>query len=347
MPKLQSVPAGDGATAEPADLDTAKRKAPKNKAPAPTLLGKAKPLTDADDYLRGLWCGEQGTGKTTDVLSMANLGRIVLVNAEGGAKRKALARMGVNVDNIDVLPDDPADLTYDFLQDLAWELKADAALGSKRRYVGAVWDSVTDIHVRLLRNVVKYQFTRATDRGDSRITNAAPGDMINEYFTDLSDYGVMTAQLVEILKLWHDAPMHFAVTSLLRRDKDSNGKIVYRPAVTPALQLELLGLMDVVAVTDVVEMDDGGDDIYRGLFKPLGLFRGKDRYKVLPRRLIDPMFDRVWAYVQEEMDADADPVMIATAERVAKKAPKDAEAAAGADEGSEGDEGDEMGDEEA
>lgn len=337
MPKLAEKPTSE-ATPNGADLDTAKKKAPTAKAPAPKLLAKARPLADVDDWLRGLWCGDQGTGKTTDVLSMANLGKVVMVNAEGGAKKKALARMGVNVDNIVTLPDDPAELTHEYLRDLGWELKSDAAKGDGREYVGAVWDSITDIHLRILRNVVGYQFDRATGRGESRISTASPGDMINEFFTDLSDYGVMTSQIVELLKLWHDAPMHFGVTSLLRRDKDDDGKVAYRPAVTPALQGELLGIMDVVIVTDVVEMDDGGDDLFRGLTRPLGKYRGKDRYKILPRRLIDPTFDRVWAYVQEEMDPDTDPVMEAAQARVAvKTATKATKAVEGADDASKGD----------
>lgn len=312
-------------------VKAAAKKAPAKKAATPKLLAKAKPLTELHDQLNGLWCGDQGTGKTTDVLSMANLGRVLLVNAEGGAKHRALRRRGINVDNIVVLPEDPADLSFEYLRDLAWEIKADLA-SDPTSWTGGVWDSISDIHRRLLKNVSAYLFERATNRGESRVSTASPGDAINESFTDRSDYGVMTNQMVELLKLWHDIPMHFAVTALLRRDKDDDGKVAYRPAVTPALSNELMGLMDIVCVTQVAEMDDDGDDEYRGLFRPSGKYRGKDRESVLPKWLIDPTFDRCWDYVTEKLTVEDDPVMqTAKARRAAIKGAKIEQEVAGTD----------------
>jgi hypothetical protein len=196
--------------------------------------------------------------------------------------------------------------------------------------------------MRLVRNVVQYQFARATDRGESRISKADPGDMLNEHFIDLSDYGVMTSQMVELIKLWHDIPMHFAVTALLRRDKDDDGKVLYRPAVTPALRNELQGVMDVVCITTVDEMADGGADEYRGLFAPAGKYRGKDREGVLPKRLIDPTFERVWDYVTEKTDVEQDQVMQeARGRRKATEARKIEEAVRGPAEDEEPEEGQE------
>jgi hypothetical protein len=311
MPKLPTkTPAApaDEKLNEQSPLEEVRKAAPKKAAASPRLLAKARTLSDVPDQLNGLWTGDNGTGKTTAALTMANLGKTLLVNAEGGAKPRALRRRGINTDNIVVLPEDPAELSFAYLKDLAWEIKSDLAK-DPTSWVGAVWDSITDIHMRLVRNVVQYQFTRATDRGESRISTASPGDMLNEHFIDLSDYGVMTSQMVELIKLWHDIPFHFAVTALLRRDKDDDGKVLYRPAVTPALRNELQGVMDVVCVTTVDEMPDGGADEYRGLFAPAGKYRGKDREGVLPKRLIDPTFERVWDYVTEKLTVDDDPVM--------------------------------------
>jgi hypothetical protein len=275
---------------------------------AGSLLSQAYQLSDDTEYVNGVWTGDQGTGKTTDIATLANLGRTIVINAEGGFKKRPLERLGVNTANLEFLPRDPAELSYDYLDTLYWELKAQLEKDPKS-IAGVLWDSITDIHVKILRNVVDYQLQRAARQQVSRIKDAAPGDMINEFFTDLSDYGIMTGQLRLELRRYRDLPCHFLVTALQRRDIDDDGKVKYRPAVTPALAKDLEQFFDIVCNTSVVEMADGGEDEYRGLFRPVGKYVGKDRFGATPKRLIDPTFERVLQYIQDEIDIDSDPVM--------------------------------------
>lgn len=276
------------------------------KAPKPSLLSQATPLDEKEEFVNALWVGDSGTGKTTAVAHMANLGPTIFINAEGGLKRGPLKRMGVDVTNIQVLPADANELSYSYLEDLYWELAARLA-EDPDAIAGIVWDSITEIHQKVLRNVVDYQLKRAESRGESRIKNAVAGDMLNEFFTDMGDYGVMTEQMRLLLRRYRDLPCHFAVTALERRDTDDDGRVVYRAAVTPALAKDLHGYMDITAVTSVMEVDDGGDDDeYVALTRPIGKYRGKDRFKVLPKRMVNPTFDRVVRYVAGSLDEDND-----------------------------------------
>jgi len=68
------------------------------------------------------------------------------------------------------------------------------------------------------------------------------------------------------------------------------------------------GWFDLVAHTTLEEV--GPHEQYRGLFKPLGKYRGKDREGIMPRQLVNPSFDRVIAYAEETLAAKSDPVML-------------------------------------
>lgn len=316
----------DAETPEPAKPAAAVKKSGKTE-PKPSILSTASRLDEQYEYVNGLWMGDQGTGKTTDVLRLANLGPTIVISAEGGVKKGALRRMGVDVSNIQVLPAKPEDLTFQYLEDLYWELAA--KFSEDPDYVsGVVWDSITEIHKVLLRNVVNYQIERAVRRGESRIKGAAPGDMLNQAFTDLSDYGIMTDQVRTLLRRYRDLPCHFAVTALQRRDVDDDGRVVYGPAVTPAVSNDLVGMVDVVIVKSIKEFADDGEDEYRGLTRPVGKFRGKDRFKVLPKYLVDPFADRVVAYINETTNVDDDEVMQAASARRAAIASRTNDAAA-------------------
>ena len=154
--------------------------------------------------------------------------------------------------------------------------------------------------------------------------------MINEAFTDLSDYGIMTDQLRDLLRKFRDLPCHFGVSALERRDVDEqDSKVKYRPAVTPAVMNDLVGMVDIIGVTSTKEFDDGGEDEFQGLFRLAGKYEGKDRFKAIPKHLVDPMFHRLVAYVNDDLTAETDQIMIdAVARRDALRAEKRGEAEA-------------------
>jgi hypothetical protein len=265
------------------------------------LLGSAVSLEDATDYLSVLWYGKQGTGKTSHLASMVNVceGLVYIVNAEAGLKRKPLERLGIDTSRIRVLPDLATGqrLTFEFLEGLFWQAK-DALEKNPGSIGGFGFDSVTEIHQVLLNNIVAEEVAKAERVGKDR----------DRFFKTQDNYGVMAAQFTEILRKFRDLPCHFAATALERRDVDQQtGKVVYRPAVTPALQTPMGGIPDLIGHTTVEEIE--GVDQYIGMFRPSGVYDGKDRYGILPRHLVDPTFARVHGYAAEDLSIDEDPVM--------------------------------------
>lgn len=265
----------------------------------------AQPLSDTREPINILFYGDGGTGKTTDLAAMANLGKILIVNAESGVKASALRRNGIDVSNIEVFPGPGEEITFDALEG-EWKRVREELNEDPEAYVGVAWDSVTEIYKALLDNEVAKAIKRAERKGVER----------EPFFIAREDYGVMTEQVRSLVRKYRDLPCHFGVSALARREQDDDGSVTYQPAVTPALQNDLVGWMDIVCVTSVALVD--GEDEFRGLFRPHSKFRGKDRLKIMPKWLVNPTFDRVAAYVEEELDSDSDPVMEAARERAAR-----------------------------
>lgn len=253
-------------------------------------------LVDVDDPLNILYYGDGGTGKTTHLCHMADRGKVVVVNAESGVKRRALERCGVDVANIEIWPAQGEKITYAGLE-AEWLRIREALNKDATAYVGHVWDSITEIYKILLDDIIDENAASVARSGKARDPR--------------QDYGVMTDQVRKLVRKCRDLPCHFGASALTRRDVDDDGAVVYRPAITPALQTDLYGWFDLVCYTTLVVVEEDGEEAeqYRGLFKPAGKFRGKDRFKIMPKALVDPTFDRVLSYVEEELDADNDPIM--------------------------------------
>lgn len=338
--KLSSVPDADGPTrpseaAMAASDPPAKKAAPAKKAvakkaaapaprPAPepaapsSLLGGAQPLIDTEDFLNVLYYGIEGTWKTSHACSMAKLSDAptYVINAEGGLKQGPLRRLGIPVEKIQVLPNKAAgqELTFDLLEGLFWEAKAqlEKEPGSIN---GFVWDSITEIHKKLLENITGEKVELAASLGQER----------DRWFIDRSDWGTMSDQVRMLLRRFRDLPCHFVCTALERRDVDDDGNVKYVPAITPALQTDLLGFVDIVCHTTVEEV--GKEDLGVGSFRPIGKYRGKDRFQIVPRRLAVPSFERVFGYVNESLTPGTDEVQAAV--RAARRKAAASEQAAG------------------
>lgn len=307
------------ATTEKAAPEPAKPKTTQPKL-EPAVEIPDLPLADIREHLNILYVGDWGSGKTTDLATMANLGRVLFISAESGLEVRALRKHGINIDNIMVRPNIEAGeaLTYELLDRMFWRLKSDLE-DDPESWAGVVWDSATDIHLKLLGRVRDYQLERAERAGRARMKDEEPGGMLDQFFTDLSDYGVMTEQMRLLLRRYRDLPCHFGVSTLAKKTKNDEGKLVLDPAITPALANDIGGYVKVVCYTALDEV--GGEIEYQGWFRELRRFRGKDRTGTLPKALVDPTFERVWAYYQEEITVETDPVMQEAAERRAKNPP--------------------------
>jgi len=232
------------------------------------LTATRSTLGDERDFLKILYHGEPGSGKTTAAAHMAKLGRVVWVLGEAGLKRGPIERLGVPAENIEL----HREITYAALEELCAEVRA-ALHRDPGAYVGVVFDSLTEVQGKLLE---------AKARG---LTYSQ------------AEYGVNTNELTLLLRHFCDLPCHVAFITHPKRDEDSDGEVVYRPAMTPKVSGILLGQVDVTCVCLALARAGEEEPDYLGLFRPAGKYRGKDRLGVLPPRLINPTFDRVLAYV--------------------------------------------------
>lgn len=274
-------------------------------------LGAQLPLAGLDDdteYVALCLYGREGSTKTTSALTAANHGPVLLINAEAGAKPSALKRRGIDTSNIRIWPNTKKgeDLTFEGLEQLFFATKA-KLLAEPGSVYCIVWDSLTEIAYRLLTKQREYGREKALRNNKER----------ERFFTDISDYGVMSSQISELIRKFRDLPCHFVICALERRDVDSDtGKVRYGPAVNPALSTEIPGFVDLMVHCEMAEMDDAPDGVeVRGYSRAHGAFRAKDRFGVLPRVIPDPTFTRIHAYVTSELDSESDELLAAVKAR--------------------------------
>jgi hypothetical protein len=303
------------------------QKARKAARPRPAKEAQAKEATDdwfvslgaTEEKLNVLWYGREGTGKTTNAASLANLGRTLLVNAEAGLHKGPLAKRGINTDNLMLYPKPGQPLTFEGLEELHYRLANDLA-DDPNSWAGCGFDSLTEIHKALLEGITKTAREKAARKGQER----------DRWFVDRADWGVMSEQMRVLLRRFRDLPCHFAATALERRDVDeTTGKVQYGPALTPALQTDVLGYVTLVLYVKSEELggDEDGETEFRALTKASGRYRAKDRLDILPRVLVNPRFDKIVQYANGSMDESDDPDQIRRAERLAQEAAAALEAA--------------------
>jgi hypothetical protein len=281
-------------------------------------------VQDQREHLNTLYYGDGGTGKTTDLAFLANLGRTLYIDAESGIKRSPLERLGVNVSNLELLKVDEG-LNFDVLEEAFWSIKRDLD-NDPESWAGVVWDSGTEIYHALIDALVGRRVDKA-ERLQKQGRNVAEV-MTNRFFVDRDDYGVMSEQVRFLLRRFRDLPCHFGIAFLERRDQDSSdGKVRIGPAITPGLQSDVIGWHDIVCRTSY----DGRH--YLGATRPEGVRQGKDRYGLLPESMVDPTIERMAGYIAGTISEDKDPLQIELRKEAAKKSKEpddgqDADAAA-------------------
>jgi len=227
-------------------------------------------LSDEREFVNILYYGEPGVGKTTALAHMAKLGRVVYIDAEAGLKPGPLKRLGVPIENIEP----HREVSYKALDALYHELVGELA-ADPDAIAGVVLDSISEIQRKILEQDAK-----------------------NPIELSQRDYGVNTQELRLLIRHFRDLPCHVGFTSHVRRDQDDDGEVRYGPSLTPAVQGDLLGYVDLVCYLRTARRDDGDEPDYVGVFRPIGKHKAKDRFGILPPKLIDPSFDRVAAYVE-------------------------------------------------
>ena len=259
--------------------------------------GPAKTVDSSDDwfssletdteYTKALFYGKEGTGKTTAAAKAANMGRVLVVNAEGGLKKTALRNQGVAVENIAVWPrpDSGETVTAAGLVELHQRLLRDLT-DDPASWYAVIIDSITEV-----ANVVREQAT------DKRVAKARVE--LDPDFVDRDDYGVMTNQLRKAIRRFRDLPCHVVLIGLEKDDEDLKQ---FRPALSPALNTDVLGYVDLIG------RFGSPDGTYRARFRGTERIRAKDRFGVLPDSLAEPGFDRIQMWLTGDLTTENDPL---------------------------------------
>jgi len=268
-------------------------------------------LDDSDDYLRVLLYGPEGTRKTTGACLMTRLtrpGKVLVVNAEGGLKKQALRKHGVDTSRIAVWPNIQSgeQVTFAGLERLFYRLSSDLT-DDPFSWLGVIWDSATDIHQGMLDQVVAADIAKQTAILEKNV-GRRPGNIVlrDAFERDGDDYTRMSNQFRMLLRKYRYLPCHMVVTALERIDGEGR-KAVSGPGVTPAIGKDLRGYMDMVLSLQVAQLPGG----FVGFAETVPTLnrRAKDRFDVLPAELPNPTFDRLLSYITGELTVDNDPDM--------------------------------------
>lgn len=285
---------------------------PKATKPVQTT-GARRALSQVDEQVNVCYYGEPGSAKTTSLAAGSRRGPQLFINAESGLKSRPLRQLGMDLDQISVFPDTSTGetISFDELEALAWELKAELQ-DDPAAYWSVAMDSVTEVQKLLLTDIL----------GDAREKAEAKGKDRGRFDTYQEDWGTNTEQMRELLHLFRDLPCHFAIAALPRRDVDDDGSVKYGPGVTPALQNDIFAFFDILCYTEELEIEGRDEPVYIGRFRKTGTKRAKDRFKALPRVMINPWLDRVVDYVNDDLTEDDDEIQQAGLTLLREGAPK-------------------------
>lgn len=267
-------------------------------------------LDETEDKLNVLYYGREGSGKTSHALDMAHLGRVLVINVEGGLKKQALRKRGIPTDRVMVWPAPGERVTFEAFLELHERVRSDLDRDPDS-WAGVVIDSGTELATIFRENATQTRRDDLDRRGVSYDPN----------FIDRSDYGVQTDQAQRILRKFRDLPCHFVVTALERVDDETG---VAGPAMNPALAQAVLGYVDFVlfakATMSNAESSEEIETEFRAATRPGSKWRAKDRFDVTPRVLAEPTFTRLLGYVEGDLTEDVDVLQEEFSERQAKRA---------------------------
>lgn len=272
-------------------------------------------LQDSAEPLNLLWSGDHGTGKTTDLCSMAHYGRIWIANVEQGVKARALRKHGIPIENIEIWPGEGETFSWEGIEAEWVRIREDLDKDPKS-WAGVGVDSVTELQQKFAGLVGAAAVKKAAGRGVDR----------NPSVMDQDNWREANWYVTELMRRFRDLPCHFGLTALPRREQDPDGRVSYVPSVSPSIQTPLTGLVDIICWTDTVDFEDEEEEEFQGRFKRRGTTRGKDRFRAMPKAIVDPTFDRILQYIDGDLDVNSDMVMLAAKERraaLAEKAGKD------------------------
>lgn len=267
-------------------------------------------LADQDEFYRILWYGDPGTTKTTSIASAAKRGKIVYIDVDNGLKKKALRRFGIPLENIELAIDHSRDeVTWGLLEKIHREVALRLADGED--IFAVAWDTTTKTADALLDPAVEASVVKSHRKGLADRT---------EFEIHLEDRGIVVAQMQKYLRRLHRLPCHLLLGAHQRRDVDKeSSQVSIGPAMSPSVVTNFSGWMDCILHLSSTPFDNDPDLIdgmeISALSRPEGVVTAKDRFGLLPKRLVNPTADRVIAYLDEALTSDTDPVQRAARKR--------------------------------
>lgn len=264
-----------------------------------------KPLEDVDEPISLLYYGDGGSGKTTDLFHAALYGKMWVANSETGVKARAVKQWGISLDNFELFPGDDERITFESLEN-EWKRLRELLHADPAAIFATGWDSVTETQAIMKDHEMASRFVKVSKRGLDA----------DRFVMDQDNWRTVNEECRQLIrKFRYELPCHFIMTALERTDKDKgSGRVTVQPAVTPGLQNDLIGWVDIVCHTRTIMVGD--EEVYMGLFRNSGIYRGKDRYKLIPRQLVNPTFDRLLKYYQGELTLETDDEMKDLEERM-------------------------------
>jgi hypothetical protein len=312
-PATKKPPARKPAASTNKTMASLKESAAKGPAAPPQRM-RTSGLDESDDFVFLVLYGPAGTRKTTSSLRVTKVipkGNILVIAAEAGMKRHALAGHGVDTSRIQYWPQRGEPLTFEGLELLFFQILADLE-ADPDSWACVSWDSLTEVIQTLVDNAVAADVARLTEIARVAKKNI---EIRKTYERDGSDYQVVTGQFRQLLRKWRSLPCHQIMVALEENrqeavETDDGRKVkmgVIGPALPPAVRMDVEQHADIimrVSVTDV----KGVGPVGIGRATPAEDLRAKDRYNVLPVTMVDPGWDRIWAYVSGELKEDNDTI---------------------------------------
>ncbi len=251
-------------------------------------------LDEQDEFVNMVMYGDPGTGKTTALASLAKLGRILVINAEGGLKKTPLRRLGIPTGPESIQVTTVA--SFDEAEALLWDLRSRFDQ-DPNALMGVVVDSITEIEAILLGEGVTAQIAKAQRSGMER----------DPFDIDIKDWGRNASKMRRFIRGVRALPCHVGFSALAKRDQDEEGVVVYRPMLTPKVSGELVAWCDISVAMQTVILRPREAPMHWGVTRRVGKWSGKDRFGILPVRMPYPSFDRVVGYLAGDLTTKTDP----------------------------------------
>jgi len=162
----------------------------------------------------------------------------------------------------------------------------------KHEYESVIVDSLTELQKKSMDGIIEEAYRKDPTKRDPDVA-------------ELRDWGKNTAQLRKAVRYFRDLPMNVIFTALAKESKDERtGEISIGPDLTPKLQNDVAGYLDIIGHMSAKDKEDG--IVRQMLVQPTGKYMAKDRSGRLGKVVNAPDFRQILDVI-EGRSASASP----------------------------------------